>query len=59
VRKQFLDTECGIYAMFFVVACVQTELPFERLCRDVIRHDRDMQGLRSVFFRPHGGVPPP
>lgn len=51
VRKQFLDTECGIYAMFFIVACVQTDLPFEQICRDVMRHDRDMHKLRSVFFR--------
>ena len=51
VRKQFLYSECGIYAMFFIVACVQTDLPFEQICSDVMKHDRDMHKLRSVFFR--------
>jgi hypothetical protein len=52
IRKQFLDSECGIYAMFFVVSSVQTEASFETLCRDVMRRDKDMHELRDVFFRP-------
>lgn len=52
VRKQFQDSECGIYSMFFIVAVVQTEIPFEQICRDVIKRDGAMHSLRRVFFRP-------
>lgn len=52
VRKQFMDSECGIYSMFWLVAMVQTDIPFEEICRDVIKRDRAMHGLRKVFFRP-------
>ena len=52
VRKQFGNTECGIYSMLFVVACLQTDIPFRSLCRDVMKRDSQMHGLRSVLFRP-------
>jgi hypothetical protein len=52
VRKQFDNSECGIYAMFFLVAMVQTEIKFEKICKDVIKRDKAMHGLRKVFFRP-------
>jgi Ulp1 family protease len=52
IRKQFQDSECGIYSMFFVVAAVQTEIPFEQICKDVIKRDGTMHTLRRVFFRP-------
>ena len=52
VRKQFEDSECGIYSMFFIVSMVQTDLTFDEICRDVIKRDGAMHGLRRVFFRP-------
>ena len=52
VRKQFLDSECGIYSMFWLVAMVQTDISFEEICKDVIKRDKAMHGLRRVFFRP-------
>lgn len=52
VRKQFLDSECGIYSMFWLVAMVQTDISFEEICKDVIKRDKAMHGLRQVFFRP-------
>lgn len=51
VRKQFMESECGVYAMFFLVACVQTDVSFEDLCSRVMRRDNDMHALRRVFFR--------
>lgn len=52
VRKQFKGTECGVYAMFFIITCVQTRLPFLQICRRVMQPDDVMFGMRSVFFRP-------
>jgi hypothetical protein len=51
VRKQFRDTECGVYAMLFLVACVEIEMPFEDICTHLIKRDGDMHALRSIFFR--------
>lgn len=52
VRKQFLGSECGIYSMFFLVACVHMDVTFDQLCRDVMKRDNSMHRLRNVFFRP-------
>lgn len=51
VRKQFLGSECGIYSMFFLVACVHMDVTFDQLCRDVMKRDNSMHRLRNVFFR--------
>ena len=51
VRKQFRDTECGVYAMLFLVACVEIEMPFGDICTHLIKRDGDMHALRSIFFR--------
>ena len=55
VRKQFANTECGVYSIFFLVAAVQTTRPLEDICRRAIRGDDDMFRLRSVLFRPPDG----
>ena len=52
VRKQFQDTECGIYALFFVAVCLTTRTPFETICRKTMGYDAAIHKLRKVFFRP-------
>lgn len=50
-RKQYGNTECGIYSMFFIVACISTRNPVEQICREMIKDDSRMQHLRSIYFR--------
>ncbi len=52
VRRQFENTECGVYSMFFIVACITTGRSFQDLCENLMRDDDAMQKLRAVFFRP-------
>ena len=54
VQKQFADTECGVYALFFIVACLTTRTPFKTLCERVMADDSKMNSLRDVFFRDSG-----
>ena len=51
VRRQYRNTECGLFAMLFVVACVATSRPVAEITR-AIRRDASVQRLRGVFFRP-------
>jgi hypothetical protein len=51
VRRQFGNTECGIFAVFFVVVCLTTSRSFDTICRKVMQSDKTMQRLRNVFFR--------
>jgi hypothetical protein len=51
VRRQFQNTECGIYAMLFILACCDTSRPFTALCRGM-RNDDTIHALRHVLFRP-------
>jgi hypothetical protein len=57
VRKQFANTECGIYSMFFIVACVQSGRSIEDICKRLVRGDKEMHRLRSIMFRPPPGAP--
>lgn len=50
-KRQFHNTECGIFTMFFLVCCVSRELDFKTICREM-GNDDDLHTLRSVFFRP-------
>ena len=50
VRRQFRDSECGVYAMLFIVACLTTRLPFADIARRVFGPDELVAGLRRVFF---------
>jgi hypothetical protein len=52
IRKQFMDTECGVYSMFFLVAMIHNDIPFNVLCRDVMKRDTSTHMMRTVFFRP-------
>ena len=57
IRKQFANTECGIYSMFFLVACVQSGRSITDVCKRLVKGDREMHRLRSVMFRPPPGAP--
>ena len=59
VRKQFQNTECGIYAMLFIVACLTTRLSFDAICTQLMRGDDETHRLRAVFYRPSDDPPPP
>ena len=51
-RKQFKNTECGIFSMFFIVACARTDVPVKQIAERMIMNDDAMQTLRKVYFRP-------
>ena len=51
VRKQYQNTECGIYACAFLIACVTTPLPFDTICQHVMEPDATTRKLRRVLFR--------
>jgi hypothetical protein len=50
VRRQFANTEYGIYSILFIVACLTTRIPFDRVCSEVMKDDRATNKLRKVFF---------
>ena len=51
-RKQFKNTECGVYAMFFIVACISTGFSVPLIARRLVHGDDEMHRLRAIFFRP-------
>lgn len=51
IRKQFKNTECGVFSMFFLVCCASGRLPFSRICASM-GHDDDIHTLRRTFFTP-------
>lgn len=51
VRRQYGQTECGIFAMMFLIHCMQRKSSFQDICQKLGRDDA-MKPLRSVLFRP-------
>ena len=49
-RVQFKNTECGIYAMLFLVRCLQEKHGFGDICR-TMPDDRGAFKLRRAFYR--------
>jgi hypothetical protein len=49
-RRQFKNTECGVFAMFFLVCCMSRKLDFDYICR-CMGNDENLHTLRAVFFR--------
>lgn len=49
-RRQFKDTECGVFAMFFIVCCLAGRFDLDAIC-NMMGLDDDVHRLRSVFFR--------
>jgi hypothetical protein len=49
-RKQFQNTECGIFACFFIVACLSTTLTYDAISKQLMANDGVIHTLRDVFF---------
>jgi hypothetical protein len=54
-RRQRKNTECGLYAMCFIIVCLLSDAPFDAICTEIMRDDDVMHHLRNICFRP----PPP
>lgn len=55
VRRQFENTECGVFAMLFIVCCLAGRLECDEICR-AMGTDELVHRMRSVFFRENGAV---
>lgn len=49
-RRQFQNTECGIFVIHFLTRAMKNNATFDSLCRDT-GYDDDMLALRKTFFR--------
>jgi hypothetical protein len=49
VRQQYKNTECGIFAMYFLVCCMSKKLPVNQVWRAMGRDDT-IHNLRYVFY---------
>lgn len=49
-RRQFQNTECGMFAMFFLAVAMQNRSIFEDICMHM-GTDADMAAMRNVMFR--------
>lgn len=50
IRRQFGHTECGIFAMVFLIHCLQKQTTFDDVCL-ALKGDTTMTSLRDVLFR--------
>jgi hypothetical protein len=50
-RRQFMFSECGMFAIHFLTTAKQNATTFEELC-NAMGYDDDMFALRKVVFRP-------
>lgn len=51
IRRQFGQSECGIFSMMFLIHCMQKKLKFQSICK-TLGNDDIMKALRAVLFRP-------
>ncbi len=51
VRKQYKNTECGIFSMFFVTMCLDTKKSFAQICKSIGKDD-EVHAYRNFFFCP-------
>lgn len=51
IRRQFKNSECGIFAMYFLVCCMSERVPIPEIWRAMGR-DETIHTLRNIFFRP-------
>ncbi|KAG1657922.1 hypothetical protein FOA52_005898 [Chlamydomonas sp. UWO 241] len=52
VRKQFKNTECGIYSLLFIILSLQTEIPYDVLWKHAVHDDDTTNAMRKLLFRP-------
>jgi hypothetical protein len=51
VRRQFKNTECGIFAMYYLVCCMSESIPIDDVWK-AMGDDDIIHKLRYVFYRP-------
>ena len=51
VRRQFMNTECGIFSMHFLTRALESDIAFDELCQ-TMGYDDDMYALRGTLYRP-------
>lgn len=51
VRRQFGQSECGIFSMMFLIHCMYGMSSFKEVCQ-VLGGDDVMKAMRTVLFRP-------
>lgn len=50
IQKQFKNSECGIYAMIFLIQCLKN-IPFKKICKYMPKDD-DVNKLRDILYTP-------
>lgn len=53
VQHQFKNTECGMFSMFFIIACLENKQMTYHQIRQNIGHDDDINKFRDVFYTPN------
>lgn len=51
VRRQYQDTECGLFAIMFLICCVSGRFSCQEVCHKM-GLDEHVHELRAKFFRP-------
>jgi len=51
VRKQFKNTECGVYSIIFILMCLQTDLSFDDICAHAMHDDDATNRVRGTLYR--------
>jgi hypothetical protein len=59
VRRQYRNTECGLFAMHFVISCLTTRRSYAQICERMGGDDQINLLRRVLFRRPNGSVPDP
>lgn len=50
VRRQYKNTECGVFSIVFLTQCLKN-IPFDEVCKRM-RTDDEVNKLRDVLYRP-------
>lgn len=51
VRRQFKNSECGVFSMYYLSKMVEATSSFEDVCKS-IGSDAEMNASRAMFYRP-------
>lgn len=51
VRKQFKNSQCGVFSMYFLTKMIEDAAGFKSIC-DATGRDAEMVAYRKVFYRP-------
>jgi hypothetical protein len=51
VRRQFKNTECGLFSMHFLISCLSSNRDFSQVCESM-GSDEEVHMLRNMLYRP-------